>query len=103
VPFSPILGGVTAGYFCGGRRWNGTKVGAYAGVAAAVPVVLVVLVFLGGVLLAGAQFGALSSLVVGIPVAFGLLVAVVYLVGVSALGGYLGVLIGERTRREPSG
>jgi hypothetical protein len=99
VPFSPVLGGALAGYL---QREDGARVGAYAGVVAAVPLVLIggfllafLPVFAGFVSMAGPR-GPMGG---GILLWFGgvvvLLFAVGYTVGLSALGGVLGVYVRE--------
>lgn len=86
VPFSPVLGGGVAGYFGGRDRRSGTVHGAYAGVLTAIPVA-VLTGFLGwGTVAAGTPI--LGLIVLG-SVAFSLL----YTVGLSAAGGYLGVAL----------
>ncbi|MEF8887205.1 MAG: DUF5518 domain-containing protein [Haloarculaceae archaeon] len=101
LPFAPVLGGALAGYLEAGergtRRPDGFRVGALAGVVAFVAL-LVFAVLLGNLL-----FAVLTGLV-GVPQGFvsglGLLVFVVgavfgalYVVGLSAVGGWLGVYV----------
>ncbi|MBX0323602.1 DUF5518 domain-containing protein [Halomicroarcula sp. F13] len=91
VPFAPVFGGALAGYLEGGDRDNGLRVGAISGV---IGLVFTLLVFA----LVGVVF--LGFLLGGMPMrmgAFGLLFfvvaavfAAVYVVGLSALGGWLG-------------
>ena len=89
VPFSPVLGGAVAGYLHGGERGTGVRIGAYAGVVAAIPFAL-------ALFLAIAVFGFLLSIGTGSGavllffVLFTLVAAAVYTVGLSALGGWLG-------------
>ncbi len=88
VPFSPVLGGVVAGYLQGGERGAGLRVGAYSGVVAAVPLALLLLFggILAGFALAGdALLGAGVVLFVGVVVVAGL-----YTVALGAVGGWLG-------------
>jgi len=99
VPLAPVLGGGVAGYLEGGSRNDGLKVGAIAGFIAMIPFVLLV-VFAGSILGAigigmpmmgpeGALFGVgagLGLLFIFIALVFGLL----YIVGLSAVGGWLG-------------
>ncbi|MFC6976131.1 DUF5518 domain-containing protein [Halomicroarcula sp. GCM10025709] len=90
VPFAPLFGGALAGYLEGGDRNDGLRVGLLAGVfSLAVLVVLFVFVFVGFGLLAleapmafGA-FGLLAFLVIFVG-------GLVYVVGLSAAGGWLG-------------
>jgi hypothetical protein len=101
LPFAPVLGGALAGYLEAGergtRRVDGFRAGALAGVVAFVAL-LVFAVLLGNLL-----FALLTGLV-GVPPGFvsglGLLVFVVgavfgalYVVGLSAVGGWLGVYV----------
>ncbi|WP_299335072.1 DUF5518 domain-containing protein [Haloplanus sp.] len=93
VPFSPVLGGGVAAYLSDADATDGVRIGAVSGVVASVPVLGLVL----GVLLV---VGVLTVGGPGVGVAFGIgglgfgfvvgTVAVVYTVGLSALGGYLG-------------
>jgi hypothetical protein len=93
VPFAPVVGGMVAGYLEGGDRDAGLRVGAISGGVALVPL------FVFGVLLANVFLFFLSG-AFGVPRAvggFGLvalvvltLFAVVYTVGLSAGGGWLG-------------
>ena len=87
VPLSPLLGGAIAGYLEGGRPEDGLTAGAIAGL-----VVLVPFVFLLGFLLFVLGFAGVPRLfgVVGLLV---LAASALYAVGLSVLGGYLGVLL----------
>ncbi|WP_459195062.1 DUF5518 domain-containing protein [Halosimplex sp. J119] len=92
LPFAPVLGGALAGYFQGGTRSDGAKVGAISGAIALVPVVAIlflILSFIGFISLGSADaifpFALGSVIVVFISV-----VMAVYTVGFSALGGWLG-------------
>lgn len=93
VPFSPVLGGVVAGYLEGGSRRDGLWVGALAGLVAAIPVAAIVVV---GVLVSGvALVGIGPRAAGGIAIFAVLFVAVavfsaVYTIGLGALGGWLG-------------
>ena len=90
VPFSPVLGGAVAGYLHGGDRGAGVRIGVYAGVVAAIPLAfflfLVVAVF--GVFALGGRIGGGAVLIPFF--LFALVVAAVYTVGLSALGGWVG-------------
>jgi len=92
VPFSPVLGGGVAAYLNGADASRGLRVGALSGAIATVPLVLFGLLlvsFLGLFALGmqgGVAFGIGSLLVI---IVFGV-IAAVYTVGLSALGGYLG-------------
>lgn len=90
VPFAPLFGGAVAGYLEGGDRDDGLRVGVVSGVIGLLltAVLFVFLFVVFAFLLAGAPraFGAFGFL-------FFLVVAVlgtVYIVGLSALGGWLG-------------
>lgn len=94
--FSPLLGGLVAGYLEGGEREDGLRVGAISGVIALVPTagILFLIVgvasffLIGGIPLRAGAFGAILLL------GFGLLVTL-YTVGLSAIGGWLGNYVRE--------
>lgn len=90
VPFSTLLGGAVAGYLEGGDSAAGLKVGAIAGVIMLVPMVVIGFVAM-AFLLGGGMRGAPP--VFGLMMVFMLVVGVLYTVGLSAVGGYLGVYI----------
>jgi hypothetical protein len=98
IPLSPILGGTVSGYLRGSDTSSGVRVGAYAGLVAAIPFALLSLPILGGLVAAAGQFGL--SVFVGLTLVMSILVGVAYLVGLSAFGGYLGVKLAES--QEPS-
>ena len=85
IPLSTLLGGAISGYLDGGTPENGFKIGALAGLFMFLP-----FAFLGFLLLSIFDF-------IGVPAIFsflGLFVLVVsaaYTIGLSAIGGYLGV------------
>jgi hypothetical protein len=97
VPVSPIVGGGVAGYLQQGTRTEGAKVGAASGLIAALPVFAVFTLLFGGlglgVLLEGSALGL--ALFWGIML-FGIVVTVLVAGGMGAVGGYLGVVLGER-------
>jgi hypothetical protein len=100
LPFGPLLGGMAAGYLEGGTRSNGLRVGTYAGLIALVPLVLggFGLVAALGLFTVGAGTDALAVGGIGILVLIAALVfAVVYTIGLSALGGWLGNYIKQDT------
>jgi len=93
VPFSPVLGGAAAGYLQRGSRRDGLRVGAYSGIVASIPLVLLLLL-VGSAFAALPVFGGGDELFVGVA---GVLVVVmvvgfvlVYGVALSALGGWAG-------------
>lgn len=91
VPFAPVLGGAVAGYLQGGDRSAGLRVGLYSGLIAFIPALLVITFI--GALFFGAMgmggFPAMSGL--GIVIfAFVFFLIAVYIVGLSAIGGWLG-------------
>lgn len=102
VPLSPILGGLVSGYLREGDGAGGARIGAYAGLVAAIPFALLGLFLLGGVAIAAAELGLGGlGVFVGLALIFSIGVGAAYLVGLSALGGYIGVSLAKRTR-EPS-
>ena len=90
VPFSPVLGGALAGYLQGGDRGEGVRVGAYAGVVAAVPLALLLFVVVAvfGVFAMGGRPGGGAILVVFFLFAAAVVAGII--VGLSALGGWVG-------------
>lgn len=99
VPFAPVLGGLVSGYLQGGDGRDGMRVGAYAGLVASLPMVVLFVFLAGGFVLVGTELGlGLSGVFVGLILLFALLVVVAYMVALSALGGYLGVSVGDRNR-----
>ncbi|AHZ23318.1 MULTISPECIES: DUF5518 domain-containing protein [Haloferax] len=99
VPGSPILGGALAGYLTGTDRTLGTKSGALSGLFMGLVSTLLAVVFLGffGIFVfASAPFDfSLGFLGVATVAIFGLLIGLVYTVGLGALGGYLGAYLNE--------
>jgi hypothetical protein len=91
IPFAPVLGGALSGYFQGGTRSDGLKVGAISGAIASIPVlgvVVLVFSFLGFVSLGSGE--ALPFAVGGFVVVVIFVFVLVYTVGLSALGGWIG-------------
>ncbi|MFC7232568.1 DUF5518 domain-containing protein [Saliphagus sp. GCM10025308] len=90
IPLSTLLGGAVAGYLEGGEPNDGVKVGAIAGLIMLIPIVFMGMFF--GLFFLG--FGAR-----GAPIAFGLMAffmlafGALYTVGLSAVGGYLGIYL----------
>jgi hypothetical protein len=101
VGVSPLLGGAVAGYLQRGDRMDGARVGAISGVLASIPFLLLLFLALGflgvvtGLPLGPEAFGA--SLIGLVVVGFALFVALAWSVGLSAVGGYLGVYVAEET------
>lgn len=90
VPFSTLLGGAIAGYLESGDGRDGVRVGAIAGVIMLIPMTLMGMFFM---------FFFLGFGNPGAPIAFGimaifmLLISALYTVGLSAVGGYLGIYL----------
>jgi MFS family permease len=100
VPLSPLLGGLVAGYLGDGENWDGVRVGGYAGVVAALPVVLLFLFLLGGFLVTAGEIGlGGAAVVVSLGIVFALLFSVAIIVCLSGLGGYIGVRLRARNGR----
>jgi hypothetical protein len=102
VPFSPVLGGATAGYLEGPDRRAGVRVGAVSGAIASLPLMLLVVgvAFLVpiGVTVADVGFGVpvlVLLLLLGV-----LLLVAAYGAGLGALGGYVGAAVAERRARD---
>jgi hypothetical protein len=97
VPLSPVLGGAAAGYLRTGDRSTGVRVGALSGGVAALPVVVLFAFLVGGFAVVASELalGAVTG-VVALALVFSLFVAVLYTVGLSALGGYFGAGLASR-------
>jgi hypothetical protein len=86
IPLSPVLGGAVAGYLEGGEERDGLVVGPIAGIIAFMPFVL---------------FGLLAAVILIAPggvrllplLAVFLFFVAVYTVGLSALGGVVGIYV----------
>ena len=96
--FSPVLGGMVAGYLQRGDRSDGIRVGAISGAIAALPFLLLVFAF-GGFLFTGSMIGGHMGASLGFVfvLLFGFVFALFWSVGLSALGGYLGVYLATET------
>lgn len=97
--FSPILGGGIAGYLQRGSPADGIRVGALSGAISSIPFLLFFGLF-SSVLFAGPfrgtpGFGFAGGFIVIILIGF--VFAIAWTVGLSALGGYLGVYIATET------
>ncbi|RXK49552.1 hypothetical protein EAF64_10075 [Halorientalis pallida] len=98
VPFSPVLGGAVAGYLGRADGSTGVRVGAYSGLVTAIPVIVLFAFLIGGAAVVGAEIGVgLGAVAIALVLMFALLVTVLTVVGLSALGGYLGVELSERS------
>lgn len=93
IPFSPVAGGVVAGYLQGPDTSSGVRVGALSGAFSAVPMTLVILAF-GGFIFAIIGVGEPNLAVFSV---FGFILLVMvflfllaYSAVLGALGGYLG-------------
>lgn len=103
--FSPILGGMVAGYLQKGERAGGIRVGALSGAIAALPFLLLFLLFFvfGGFFVTGPMISDSMGTSMAVPggfvfvLLFGFVFALIWSIGLSALGGYLGVYIGSET------
>jgi hypothetical protein len=97
VPFSPVLGGALAGYLHGR---DGLSVGTVAGVIAAIPAALLLLLVLGIVGFGTIVADQLSAAFFFAGLFFvSVLILLVYVVGLSALGGLVGVELSEEFER----
>ena len=99
IPFSPVLGGAVAGYLQQEDSSTALKVGALSGAIAVLPFLLVVVFLTSTLPFLPALFhvpGAFAGIVV-VFVIFALLASAVYVVGLSALGGYLGWYVERET------
>ncbi|WP_458191013.1 DUF5518 domain-containing protein [Haladaptatus sp. NG-WS-4] len=94
----PILGGAVAGYLQRGTRSDGIRIGALSGAIAAIPFLL-----LFGAIGSFMFTGSMMDSSLGVPrvtallFVFGLVIAFVWNVRLSALGGYLGVYVATET------
>lgn len=86
VPFSSILGGGVAGYLQTEDSWSGALVGAFAGILLALPLAIVAAMILFGLAIEGLPIFVLMGLI-------GLLFALAFTVGLSAIGGAVGAYI----------
>jgi hypothetical protein len=96
LPFSTVLGGAIAGYLEGPETDAGLRVGVYAGLVAVVPLAFVGFLFGGALLAFAPMMGPRGGMVGAIGLVgflfFGLL-ALLYTVGLSAVGGVLGAYL----------
>lgn len=87
IPFSPIVGGAAAGYLDPTQNTSGTGAGTLAGVFASLPL-LIVAGFAGVGLFTGLPVEVAATATVILVI--GVLISLLYLVVLSAIGGYLG-------------
>ena len=92
--FSPLLGGGVAGYLQRGDGMDGVRVGAISGLVATIPFVFVLFVF-GGFLFAGPMMGIPGAF--SIIALFAIVASLLWTVGLSAVGGFVGVYIATET------
>lgn len=95
LPFSPLIGGFVAGYLHDADRSAAIRVGALAGLVALIPLLFVgtlVFLFAAGGFLVGVPRA--SIVFIFIIFAAGTL-ALLYTIGLSAAGGYLGAIVAE--------
>lgn len=88
--FSPLLGGGVAGYLHQEDPKSGAKVGAISGVFAAIPFVFIFLLFVIFVLMGSAMGGMPGGPELLIILLIGFPFLLLWNVGLSAVGGYLG-------------
>lgn len=95
VPFSPLFGGFVAGYLQEGDRNAALRTGAFAGLVALAPLVLVgglfALLATTGIAIGQPRLSVVFMLVVLVAA----MLSIVYTVGLSAAGGYLGAIVAE--------
>lgn len=104
IPFSPLIGGGAAGYLHNRGTGRGMRVGAVSGAIAALPLAAIFLfmftIISFGTISAGEIAGPLFVIIL---IGAVLLFAALYMVGLSALGGYLGAAYAESKDREHAG
>jgi hypothetical protein len=91
VPFAPLFGGGIAGYLEGGTRNDGLKVGAISGgIALVFAMLLFGVFFLFGFGLVALDAPAALPAVGILFLLFALVIGLIYIVGLSAAGGWIG-------------
>ncbi len=100
LPFSPLLGGGVAGYLQKGDDRTGVRVGALSGAFAAIPVVALLVLLLGGLAVVSIASSSVRS---GILFWFLFLtitfITLLYTVGLSAVGGFVGAALARENAR----
>ena len=97
LPFSTVLGGGVAGYLQKGPRDEGLRVGAISGLIAMVPMFLFATLFGGMFFFSMLGLGPRGLMGMSFIFLIGLLFLVLYVVALSAVGGYLGAYIATET------
>lgn len=95
LPFSPLIGGFISGYLHDADRSAALRVGALAGLVAFVPLLfigMIVFLFAGIGIVAGAPRAGMAFIFI---VLLAGMFAILYTVGLSAAGGYLGAIVAE--------
>lgn len=99
VPISPVIGGAVAGYLQKGSRREGLKVGVLSGLLASLPILFILSLVFGGLSLAAFAGGEIGgSVLFGMILLVSIGFVILVVVGLSALGGYVGVALAERER-----
>ncbi len=95
--FSPLLGGGVAGYLHGGSRKRGAKVGAISGALAMIPAFLL-MGFIATAFMAYATPNAMMPGGLELLIIFGMMLPIMFLwvIGLSAVGGYLGAYLSSK-------
>lgn len=97
VPLSPILGGIVAGYLQKGERMDGVRVGGLSGLVVSLPLVFLFAFLVGGLFVVSSEVGTgVEVVTVAVGFGIGLLVAVLFVVVLSAIGGYVGSYLAGR-------
>jgi len=90
---SPVIGGAVTAYLEKADTDEGLRSGALSGAIVLVPMVLFGFVALGLVGLFALPFEPGGVIALGLLAVFGIAIAAIYVVGLSALGGYLGAYL----------
>lgn len=91
IPLSTVIGGAVAGYLEGGDYVAGAKVGAIAGLVALIPFLFLIGIVLIWIPLATGPAGV--GIAVWAAVMFALFFGLVYVIGLSIVGGILGAYV----------